>query len=109
MLTLKTVADGTLTVDFPGCEANSYAVPGTGSTPDPIAITYTAAGGDPQWACTYEDPSLGSANCAIDVTAYGAQQNASVTGTFSGVLRLRHGSGANTKTVSDGTFTSGRP
>lgn len=108
-LTLQTASDGMLVVIFPGCGAANFSVPGTGAKPDPISVTYTAAGGDPQWGCTYEDTNPGPANCVIDVTAYGEKQNTPVTGTFSGVLRLRRGTGATSKTVSNGTFTFGRP
>jgi len=108
-LTLATSADGTLVVVFPGCDARTFEVPGAGTTPDPVSITYTANGGDPQWACTYEDPQPGSATCTVRVTAYGDRQNLPVTGTFSGTLRLWHGMGVSTKTVSQGTFTFGRP
>jgi hypothetical protein len=108
-LSLDSMDGSTLTIVFPGCEAKSYRIPSAGTPPDAISITYTGGGGEPQWACTYEDSDPGAASCTIDVTAYGDQRNAPVTGTFSGVMRLRSGSGASTVTVSAGTFTFGRP
>lgn len=108
-LTLKTTDGSALVVVFPGCEPKSYSVPNPSGQPDAISITYTAAGGEPQWVCTYEDSSLGPARCNVDVTAYGDQRNAPVTGTFSGVLRPTSDAGIGTKTVSRGTFTFERP
>jgi hypothetical protein len=108
-LTLNASDGSTLVVIFPGCSAQTYSIPEDAAPPKGVSITYTGGGGDPQWACTYEDPNLGPASCTIDVTAYGARQNAPVTGTFSGVLRLRRGTGSSTKSVTAGTFTFGRP
>jgi len=108
-LTLKTASDGMLVVIFPGCGPATFSVPETAPKQDPVSVTYTAADGNTQWGCTYEDTNPGPANCVIDVTAYGDLRNAPVTGTFSGVLRLRRGTGGASKTVSNGTFTFGRP
>ncbi len=108
-LSLDANDGSTLTVVFPGCEAKVFSLPAAGTAKDPISMTYTSGGGEPQWACTYEDASPGPASCTIEVTAYGEQRNAPVTGTFSGVMRLTSGTGAGSKTVSAGTFTFGRP
>jgi hypothetical protein len=108
-LSLDNTDGSSLTVVFPDCEAKLFSIPGTGTSPDRISITYTSGGGQPQWACTYEDANPGPANCTVDVTAYGDRRDAPVTGTFSGVMRLQRGTGASTKTVSAGTFTFGRP
>ena len=108
-LSLDATDGSTLTIVFPGCEAKPYSIPSVGDPPDAISITYTSGGGVPQWACTHEDSALGAANCVVDVTAYGDRRNTPVTGTFSGVIRLRSGTGPNTRMVSAGTFTFGRP
>jgi hypothetical protein len=113
-LSLDATDGSTLTVVFPGCEAKLYGIPGNGTAPDPISMTYVSSssssgGGGPQWACTYEDTNPGPANCTVDVTAYGDRRDAPVTGTFSGVMRLMSGTGALTKIVTAGTFTFGRP
>jgi hypothetical protein len=109
-LNLEATDGSTLTVVFPGCTAKPYSIPSEASPPDPISITYTDGGGEPQWACTYEDRNLDAgANCTVDVKAYGDRRDSPVTGTFSGVVRLMRGTGASTRTVSAGTFTFGRP
>jgi hypothetical protein len=108
-MTLDNPDGSALVIIFPGCSAKTYSIPADGAPPEAISITYTGGGGDPQWACTYEDANLGPARCSIDVTAYGLEQNAPVTGIFSGVLRLRRGTGSSTKSVAAGTFTFGRP
>jgi hypothetical protein len=109
ILSLDVTGGSSLTVVFPGCEAKSYSIPGAVTPPDAISISYDSGGGGPQWACTHEDSDLGAATCTVDVTAYGVRRDSPVTGTFSGLMRLRRGTGASTKTVSAGTFTFGRP
>jgi hypothetical protein len=108
-LNLDATDGSSLILVFPGCEAKIYSIPGVGTAPDPISISYTGSGGGERWACTHEDTNPGPSNCSIDVTAYGDRRDAPVTGTFSGVMRRMSGTGASTKMVSAGTFTFGRP